>query len=79
MFNRIMFSTAVTSHHVMNIVLPYAHVINACSNVTVGLTDVSLFVVTALSRKKLYVVYRYTEPVLCTDHTHTNLLIYSSY
>jgi len=59
MFNRIIFRVAVTSHHVMNIVLPYAHVINACSNVTVDLTDVSLFVVTALSRQKLHVVTQF--------------------
>jgi hypothetical protein len=55
-FNRIIFSVAVTSHHVINIVLPYAYVIHAGSTVTVSFTDVSLFVVTALSRRKLHVV-----------------------
>jgi len=61
MFNRIVFSVAVTSHPVMNIVLPYSHAINACSTVTVGLTDVSLFVVTLLSRRKMHTVMRFAQ------------------
>jgi hypothetical protein len=61
MFKRIVFSVAVTSHPVMNIVLPYAHVTNARSTVTVGLTDVSLFVVNALSRRKLHVVTQFVQ------------------
>jgi hypothetical protein len=61
MFNRTVFSVAVTSHPVMNIVLPYGHVINTCSTVTDGLTEVSLFVVNALSRRKLHVVTQFVQ------------------
>jgi len=82
MFNRITFSVAVTSHHVMNIVLPYAHVTNAYSTVTVGslMCHCLWWLHWVQGRCTLWhSLYRYIEPVLCTDHTHTKLLIYSSY